>query len=200
MTWIRRTRTPSGSYCRRNVQDSNESWDAAGIESARKRAEARAAEAEKLRASLDEINAERAEQQAEEEHERLRQFVQDKRRQKELEQQHGFNRVLAVPFSSWKPAVGAATMLVVVLPDARSNTYQRLQRAGIRHKEAGEAERIVDDVESLARACIRYPNPNDPAEKPMYLATVNLAPGILANLAKQIGDAVAGREAAAKKG
>jgi hypothetical protein len=175
------------------AQESDDFTDAIReAEKARQARKARLEELEQMRGKL----LEEAEEQREEEHLLyLEQEIDDRKRQRELEREHGYNRVLAVPFSAWKPGVGAATRFVVLLPDARTRQFKIMQRAIARLKD--DREEQVEEVERLARNCVRYPHPE--RDRQMFEATANLAPGIMGNLAKQIIEKVAGREVDTRK-
>lgn len=175
------------------AQESDDITDA--IRAAEERRRERKRRFEALEEQRERLLADADEQREEEQLLYLEQEIRDRERQRELEREHGYNRVLAVPFTAWKPNVGAATRFVVLLPDARTRQFKIMQRAIARLKD--DREEQVEEVERLARNCVRYPHPE--RDKKMYQATANLAPGIMGNLAKQIIDKVAGREADTRK-
>jgi GNAT superfamily N-acetyltransferase len=155
---------------------------------------------EALEARREELLAEGEEQAEEERLAYLEQEVSDRERQRELEREHGYSRVLSVPFDAWKPDAGpmlddgahvqASTRFVCLLPEARGRQFKLMQRALARLKD-DRAEQ-AEEVERMAKGCIRYPHPEQ--DRAMYQATINLAPAILGNLASQMIDKVAGRE------
>lgn len=176
-----------------------------GADTAEARRIARQKRIEALEAKREELLAEGEEQAEEERLAYLEQEVIDRGRQRELERQHGYNRVLSVPFDAWKPDAGpalddgthiqASTRFVCLLPDARGRQFKLMQRALARLKD-DRAEQ-AEEVERMAKGCIRYPHPE--RDRAMYQATINLAPAILGNLASQMIDRVAGRERDTRK-
>lgn len=120
---------------------------------------------------------------------RLEQELVDRTRLVDLEEEHGFSRVLAITYDCWEPGHGAATMLVVELPAARTARYKRMQ-ALINNKDT-KTQAKLDAIDQLARSCVLYPSPTG-EEASVYEATIELAPGLLGNAARQIIEAVQG--------
>jgi hypothetical protein len=185
------------------AQTSDDIADAMAAAEARRKARQKRIEA--LEAEREVLLAEGDEQAEEERVAYLEQEVIDRRRQRELEREHGYNRVLSVPFNAWKPDAGpaldggghvqAATRFVCLLPDQRGRKFKQMQRA-LAHFKDDRAEQ-AEEVERMAKGCIRYPHPE--RDRAMYQATINLAPAILGNLARQMIDKVAGRESDTRK-
>jgi len=111
----------------------------------------------------------------------------------DLEEAHGFDRVLRVDLSGWKAGSGAATMVVVRIPLKSESFYKRYVDT-----VAAKNSDPVKATETLAEACLVYPNPKRDAA--MYAATMELAPGVLANAGLQVLHAVQGKAEEEKKG
>jgi len=122
---------------------------------------------------------------------KLEQRAVDMERLAELEELHGSERVLRVDIIGWKPSLGAATMMIALLPETSDSKFKRFQHV-VNNPKAKPAE-TVDAGDTLAASCIVYPSRKDDAEKDCYTATVNLAPGVLAHVASQVTNWVQGK-------
>lgn len=114
----------------------------------------------------------------------------------DLEAEHGFDRVLRVDLTGWKPGTGAATMAVVRVPYGSEAYFKRFEQTIAKAKDGSTTR--VDAGYTLARACLVYPSEKDAPD--LYKATMDLAPGILSHLAHQIVKAVQGQAEEEKKG
>jgi hypothetical protein len=112
-----------------------------------------------------------------------------------LEEEHGYGRVLKVELGTWRDGSGAATMMVLRLPLASEAVFKRFQQQ-VSSGKASPASKL-EAAEVLARSCVVYPHPKSEADA--YNATVEMAPGVLGNLALQIVSAVQGRAEAEGK-
>lgn len=111
----------------------------------------------------------------------------------ELEATHGFERVLRVDLGAWSPGKGAATMIVARVPTGADAIWRRFEtKMGAAKKGTGDAQSA--GVE-LATACLVYPEKGSM----LYAGTLDLAPGILGNVALQIVNAVQGNAEKEKK-
>lgn len=115
----------------------------------------------------------------------------------DLEEKHGFGRVLRVDLGGWKADVGAATLCVVRLPEGRDADFRRFEQTVAKAKREGTTQNL-EAAHFLARACLLYPSEKEHPD--LYKATLNLADGILTNLANQIAEAVQGKSPDEKKG
>lgn len=111
----------------------------------------------------------------------------------DLEEEHGFERVLRIDLGGWKPNAGAATMVVARVPLGSERDYKRFEETVSKPKSEN-----LKAAHTLALACIVYPHPKNDAA--LYAATLELAPGLLTHVAGQIAAAVQGRAEEEKKG
>lgn len=143
----------------------------------------RVAAANERRAALKALEAEaHAEQQA-----------SDIERLVDLEEKHGFDRVLRIDLGGWKPGAGAATMLVARVPLASEPAFKRFQDTIAKPKTDH-----IEAANTLAATCIVYPHRKD--DKDLYEATLELAPGILSAVAAEVVKAAMGHAEEEKKG
>lgn len=112
----------------------------------------------------------------------------------ELEAEHGFDRILRIDIKGWRPGSGAATLVAAKIPTGSSSLVRRYEQRVARAKQ-GTTE-ILDAGEQLAKACVVYPALDSELGK----ATLDLAPGILANVALQVIRHVQGEAEEEKKG
>jgi nitrate/nitrite-specific signal transduction histidine kinase len=112
-----------------------------------------------------------------------------------LETAHGSERILQVDMIGWVPNRGAATMVVVKLPETSDHKVRIVQE--LASKENVKAAAKVEASETLARQCLVYPSPKDHPD--LYAATIELAPGILGHASNQIVKAVSGKAVAEGK-
>ncbi|MBP9863389.1 MAG: hypothetical protein KBD62_35920 [Kofleriaceae bacterium] len=108
----------------------------------------------------------------------------------DLEATHGFDRVVRIDLNGWKPASGAATMIVVRVPLKSEDYFKRFEDTVSKPKSDN-----LKATTQLASACLVYPS-----DKDLLAATMELAPGILSNAGLQIIHAVQGRAEEEKKG
>ncbi len=111
----------------------------------------------------------------------------------DLEAEYGTGRIVRVAIRCWKPGVGAATCLVARVPEKRESFFRRFEQQLVKSKPESTAR--LDAMTTLAEACIVYPQRGGE----MYNATVELADGVLSNIAKQITDLVQGKAEAEGK-
>lgn len=142
-----------------------------------------------------ELEARRAARKAAYEEAYETQKLLDLERLDELEEEHGYGRVLRVDLGNWRDGSGAVTLMVLRLPLASEAVFKRFQQQVASDKASTAAK--VEAGEVLARSCVVYPNPKTEADA--YNATVEMAPGVLGNLALQIVTAVQGRAEAEGK-
>lgn len=117
-----------------------------------------------------------------------------------LEDEHGYDRLVRVELRGWKADSGAATMAVAKRARASDKLYKRFVDM-VRRSKKGER---VDDNEveragnMLAESCLVYPSKDDKAGA--YEATLELFPGLLTSVAAAIVTAAMGRAEAEGKG
>lgn len=111
----------------------------------------------------------------------------------ELEAEHGFERIVRVDLTGWKSGSGAATMVVGRVPLKSESFFKRFVDTVAKPNSDN-----VKATETLADACVVYPNRKDHPE--LYAATMELAPGVLASVGLQIVKAAQGRTEEEKKG
>ncbi len=114
----------------------------------------------------------------------------------DLEEEHGFERTVRVDLGSWKSGVGAATMVVARIPGRGSDMFKRYEQSIARAK-SGTTD-MLNAAHQLAESCLVYPSKKAAPE--LYEATMELAPGVLTNLALQVSKAVQGHAEEEKKG
>jgi hypothetical protein len=114
----------------------------------------------------------------------------------ELEEEHGFDRVLRIDIGGWKPASGAATMVAARVPMGSEKVYKRFQETVAKAKPQSTTTLTAATV--LGESCLIYPPKSD--AKDLYEATLELAPGILVHVGQQIAKAVEGKAEEEKKG
>lgn len=145
--------------------------------------ERRVAAANERRAALKALEAEaHAEQQA-----------TDIERLVDLEEKHGFDRILRIDLGGWKPDAGAATLVAARVPLASEGVFKRFQVA-LNSPKADHAQA----ANTFAAACLVYPHRED--DKKLYEATLELAPGILVAVAGELSKAAMGHAEEEKKG
>jgi hypothetical protein len=110
----------------------------------------------------------------------------------ELEDEHGFDRVVRIDLTGWRPGVGAATMVVARVPLNSEKVFKRFEDT-VSKKDSKTSTN--DAGITLARACLVYP-----ADKALLDATMELAPGVLSHLGLQLIKAVQGSAEEEKKG
>lgn len=113
-----------------------------------------------------------------------------------LEEEHGFERVLRVDIGGWKSGVGAATMVVARIPDRREAFFRRFEQTTAKAKQG--TTQSLDAAHLLAEACLIYPSKKDHPE--LHEATLELAAGVLTNMALQVAKIVQGNAEEEKKG
>lgn len=118
----------------------------------------------------------------------------------ELEAEHGFERILRIDLNGWKPGMGAATMVVARVPLASESLFKRFEQT-IAKAKPNSTEGHTAAIQ-LGEACIVYPPRPKPAEMAgsLYAATMELAPGVISNVALQVSKAVQGQAEEEKKG
>lgn len=114
----------------------------------------------------------------------------------DLEETHGYERILRIDINGWAVGQGAATLVVTRVPKASEKVFKRFQETVEASKKGATASSAA--AETLARSCLVYPSPE--SAKALYDATIDLAPGILGHVALQIVEAVQGRAEEEKKG
>lgn len=145
--------------------------------------EQRVAAANERRAALKALEAEaHAEQQA-----------TDIERLVDLEEKHGFDRILRIDLGGWKPDAGAATLVAARVPLASEATFRRFQNT-IGNPKADHTEA----ANTFAAACLVYPHRTN--DEQLYKATIELAPGILIAVAAELSKAAMGHAEEEKKG
>lgn len=113
-----------------------------------------------------------------------------------LEEQHGFGRVMRIDLGGWEKDKGAATLVVVRIPERRESFFKRYEQTVARSKP--ESTQRLDAAHQLAMACLLYPSKKEHPE--LHEATLNLADGVLSNIAYQIANVVQGKAEDEKKG
>lgn len=113
----------------------------------------------------------------------------------ELEEEHGFERVLRVDIGGWKPGEGAATLAVVRIPKSSESIFKRFESTVSKSKEGTSAN--LDALHLLADACLLYPSAK--TQPDLHKATFELAPGLRSNLGLQISKTVQGKAEEEKK-
>jgi hypothetical protein len=124
------------------------------------------------------------------------QQADDMARLVELEEIHGFNRIVRIDIKGWRQNSGAATMLVVRLPERKEHRFRMFQTKLAGCKETDPKR--VDIAEELASACVVYPSPQ--TDKALYDATLELAPGVLTHAGMEITNWLVGEAKAEGKG
>lgn len=114
----------------------------------------------------------------------------------ELEEEHGYERIMRVDIGGWKKGVGAATMVVARIPDRRETFFRRYEQTVAKAKPGTTS--ALDAAHMLAEACLIYPSKKDHPE--LHEATMELAAGVLTNLALQVAKIVQGNAEEEKKG
>lgn len=124
---------------------------------------------------------------------RLEQEAADLERVAELEEEHGSERVLVVRLPhGWTPGRGAATLVAALLPETEDRKFRRWKDLAMHTRNAKAAD-ITEAENQFAASCIVYPDRKSEAEKAMYEATIQLAPGILGHVAAQVAEWVQGK-------
>ena len=112
----------------------------------------------------------------------------------ELEYEHGFDRIIRIKLSTWKPGIGAPTSIAVRVPlGSEMNCTKFIHR--INKSKEGSPEKISAQVD-LAKECWVYPPMGSDAQK----AAAEIAPLIYSNAAYQIIRAAQGQEESEGKG
>ena len=148
--------------------------------------------ADKIRA----LEERRAKNRAAHEEAHAEQFAKDFERVIELEEEHGFERVLRIDVGGWKPDVGAATLVVLRVPTASEKLWKRYEDTVAKAKPESTTRLTAAHV--LGEACLLYPSKSTDAD--MHKATMELASGILSNAALQVAKVVQGNAEEEKKG
>lgn len=121
----------------------------------------------------------------------------------DLEDEHGYDRLVRVELRGWKADSGATTMAVAKRARKSDKLYKRFVDM-VRRSRKGEK---VDDAEVeragnlLAESCLVYPAP--PAKQGdggAYESTLELFPGLLTSVAGAIVTAAMGRAEEEGKG
>lgn len=110
----------------------------------------------------------------------------------DLEEEHGFDRILRINLRGWKADSGATTLVVARIPQGRDGFVKRFEETVSKPKSEN-----LKALHMLAVSCIVYPSPKD--EKELYEATLNLAPGMLSNVGHAVIEAVQGKVEEEKK-
>lgn len=116
----------------------------------------------------------------------------DMERVVDLEDEHGFDRVLRINLRGWKAGSGAATLVAARIPLSSERVVKRFEDTVSKPK----AENLKA-LHLLAESCLIYPSRKD--EKELYDATLELAPGLLSNVGHAIVEAVQGKVEEEKK-
>lgn len=114
----------------------------------------------------------------------------------ELEEKHGFERVLRIDIGGWKSGEGAATLVVVRIPKTSESVFKRHEQTISKAKEGSTSK--LDSAHLLADTCLLYPSRE--TQKDLYNATMDLAPGLRTNIAAQLVTAAMGQAEEEKKG
>lgn len=104
-------------------------------------------------------------------------------------EEYGPERVRVVHLTSWDANSGAATLVVFVAPKSSDQRFRRFQEQA-HDRKIGE-KGAVDAEELLAASCVVYP----PKDSDLYKATIECAPGVLAQGSDALVHAVQGRVA-----
>lgn len=160
--------------------------------------ESQRSEEELLDEQLASIAKARAARKGGEDLARKRQQVVDLEALSGLEEEHGFNRVLRIDIEGWKSGAGAATMVVVLLPERRDAKFKRFQQE--LNKERPESSKRLDAADKLARSCLVYPDAKTDDGKSLLESTLELAPGLLTHVANQIDGWATGKAMEEGKG
>lgn len=122
------------------------------------------------------------------------QLAKDLERLDQLEEEHGYERVVRVNLNGWQPGHGAATFVVARLPMTSEIVYKKFQQQiQIPVKSAQDAKRADQASDQLGEACMVYPDRK--TEPELYKATTELAAGIIGHLAAEVVRAVQGKAA-----
>lgn len=128
----------------------------------------------------------RAEREATNETARREQMATDLEALDALEEEHGHERVYRVDLSGWQSGRGAATLVAYKLPVTSDAKVKRfLQQANSTNPNA---QQRLEASDALAKSCLVYPS-----EPELFKATLELAPGLLHLLAKEIFERVQGK-------
>ena len=100
----------------------------------------------------------------------------------DLEVEHGNERIVQIDLVGWVPEKGAATMVIALLPNGNDAKFKRfIQQA---NESNLKAKGKVDASEMFGRGCIVYPSKVDHPD--MLAATLALAPGVCAHVAREV--------------
>lgn len=141
------------------------------------------------------VAARRAALQATEARAFAEQQAADLERLVDLEEEHGFDRVLRIDLVGWKPGAGAATLIAVRVPLASEVHVKRFEQTVAKSKERTTSN--LDALKVLGTACIVYPSRE--SEKALYDATIELAPAVTTRAGSLVIEAVQGRAEEEKK-
>lgn len=120
------------------------------------------------------------------------QYAKDLERLVELEEEHGFERVLKIDVDGWQAGEGAATCIIVRLPKSSEHVFKRFQQSIMGN--ASEAKK-AEAAELLGASCLVYPSAKVDGEAELYKSTIEIAPGILGHAAQQVVKKVQGTAA-----
>jgi hypothetical protein len=121
----------------------------------------------------------------------------------DLEDEHGYDRLVRVELRGWKADSGAATMAVAKRARKSDKLYKRFVDMVRRSKKGekideGEVEKAGN---LLANSCLVYPAPPEKgADGGAYEATLELFPGLLTSVANAIVVAAMGKAEEEGKG
>jgi hypothetical protein len=105
----------------------------------------------------------------------------------DAEAEHGYDRIIRIDLTGWRPGMGAPTCVAVRVPMAADKLCQRFIEQINRSKEHSRERLTAQDL--LGAACIVYPAPNSDA----YKAALEVAPLILSHAAMQVVRASQGK-------
>jgi hypothetical protein len=146
--------------------------------------------------TLEEIQARRDARRLASQHARTEQFARDLQRLDELEEEHGYERVMRVDLPGWDPAIGGPTLVIVRCPKASEAVIKRFEQEVHRSKEGSDAR--LRASESLGRACLVYPDPV--ADPESFTKVLDTAPGLLSQAALLVIRRAQGQAAEEGKG
>lgn len=129
-----------------------------------------------------------------EEEPRDEQLATDLERIADLEAEHGYDRIIRIDLTGWRPGMGAPTLVGVRVPMQSEKKCQRFIDQINRAKEHSKERLTAQDL--LGESCMAYPEPGSDA----YKAALEIAPLILSHAAAQIVKASQGQAEEEGKG
>jgi len=97
----------------------------------------------------------------------------------ELEEQYGYERIVSIKLPAWDPSIGGPTLVAARVPKSSEAIMKRFEQE-LNNSKEGSPQRVAAR-NSLARACLVYPDPD--GDKETFDKVMDSAPGVLANVA-----------------